>query len=428
MPTATADLLESLNARSPEVKALLDLREQIFSDLQLKRQADEALANWNGTAERQGVLAYLLGRTERALNILEAQAKGDFGKHFLARAYLDAGHFAKAESLLAGQFESARGLEYGIPLFRSQLALNKLKEAEKTLSSMKADATSADVRAARAHLAMNRGDLDQAAVEIEQLVRENPENRYALFVLALVASAACEDDTVRSAYERLAQRPPVSTDVLINLGTIYEDEGEFDLAVKCYEQVMKDYPSHKRARLFKRDAEASMNMFYDEDRERREDKRLQILRTPVTDFELSVRSRNCLSKMKIETLGDLILKTESELLSYKNFGETSLQEIKSILASKGLRLGMRKEEALSYIPPEDKGGKPVQGDDVLARPIESLAFSVRSKRCMDRLGIAIVADLTAKTEAELLGTPNFGQTSLNEVKQKLAELGLSLSA
>ena len=67
------------------------------------------------------------------------------------------------------------------------------------------------------------------------------------------------------------------------------------------------------------------------------------------------------------------------------------------------------------------------GDDVLARSIDTLELSVRSRRCMERLAIKTIGQISAKTEAELLGTPNFGQTSLNEVKQKLAELGLSLS-
>src|SRR5438034_8316315 len=54
------------------------------------------------------------------------------------------------------------------------------------------------------------------------------------------------------------------------------------------------------------------------------------LEIPVTDFELSVRSRNCLRKMNIRTLGDLTRTTEAALLASKNFGETSLSEIKEI--------------------------------------------------------------------------------------------------
>ena len=69
-----------------------------------------------------------------------------------------------------------------------------------------------------------------------------------------------------------------------------------------------------------------------------------MLEIPVTDFELSVRSRNCLKKMNIKTLGDLTRVSEQQLLSSKNFGETSLEEIKEMLTSKGLRIGQSLEE------------------------------------------------------------------------------------
>ena len=88
-----------------------------------------------------------------------------------------------------------------------------------------------------------------------------------------------------------------------------------------------------------KDIIASKNMYYDEEQDRNLAKRSALLDTPVTDFELSVRARNCLKKMKIRTLGDLLKITEAELLSYKNFGETSLVEIKSMLTSRSLRLG-----------------------------------------------------------------------------------------
>ena len=73
-----------------------------------------------------------------------------------------------------------------------------------------------------------------------------------------------------------------------------------------------------------------------------------MLEIPVTDFELSVRSRNCLKKMNIRTLGDLTRVSEQQLLSSKNFGETSLLEIKEILGGKGLRLGQALEEGGMY--------------------------------------------------------------------------------
>lgn len=431
MSTAIAAdfLTEITETKSPDVKLLLELRERLYADPILKRQAENALDHWNASRERHGVLLFLLGRVSRALTILESEAGTAWGKHFLARAYADSGFYAKAEELFAAEFKDSKSLHAALPLFRVLVGQGKLAEAEKLMKSVKDDSPA--VKACRLELVYREGDILAAVEGIVALHEANPEDRAVGFVLALIAQAAGDDDAARRAYERISQNPPVAVDVLINLGTLYEDEGLFDLALKCYETVLKDYPTHPRARLFKRDAEASKNMYYDEDRERKEDKRLQILRTPVTDFELSVRSRNCLQKMKIDTLGDLILKTESELLSYKNFGETSLQEIKSILASKGLRLGMRTEEALSYAPPEDGSAAAAAiaaADDKLTRGIETLELSVRSRRCMERLGIKTLGELLEQSEPELLSAPNFGQTSLNEVRQKLAELGLALKS
>ena len=105
------------------------------------------------------------------------------------------------------------------------------------------------------------------------------------------------------------------------------------------------YPNHPCARLYLKDVNASRDMFYDEDEKRRRDRLSQVLNVPVTDFELSVRSRNCLQKMGVMTLGDLAKTTEADLLASKNFGETSLVEIREMMDAKGLSLGMLAKEA-----------------------------------------------------------------------------------
>ena len=64
---------------------------------------------------------------------------------------------------------------------------------------------------------------------------------------------------------------------------------------------------------------------------------------PVSELELSVRSINCLQNAKIETIGELVQKTEAEMLKTKNFGRKSLNEIKHILSTMGLSLGMKLE-------------------------------------------------------------------------------------
>ena len=72
-----------------------------------------------------------------------------------------------------------------------------------------------------------------------------------------------------------------------------------------------------------------------------EDERLlEQLSRSVDELELSVRSYNCLKNANIKTIGDLVAKSESEMLKTKNFGRKSLNEIKDILAEMGLSLGM----------------------------------------------------------------------------------------
>jgi DNA-directed RNA polymerase subunit alpha len=75
----------------------------------------------------------------------------------------------------------------------------------------------------------------------------------------------------------------------------------------------------------------------------------------VDELELSVRSANCLKNADIRYIGDLVQKTEAEMLKTKNFGRKSLNEIKEILQEMGLSLGMKLE---NWPPPElDKSGK-----------------------------------------------------------------------
>lgn len=71
---------------------------------------------------------------------------------------------------------------------------------------------------------------------------------------------------------------------------------------------------------------------------------------PVSDLELSVRSANCLQNAKINLIGELVQKTDAEMLKTKNFGRKSLNEIKAILSDMGLSLGMK----LDFFPPTDE--------------------------------------------------------------------------
>src|SRR5436305_2999524 len=98
--------------------------------------------------------------------------------------------------------------------------------------------------------------------------------------------------------------------------------------------------------------------------ERGLDKMNEILNRSVEELELSVRSYNCLKNANIQTIGELVQKSEAEMLRTKNFGRKSLNEIKEILANMGLSLGMRIDAHGSLVaPPQQPGGIPDLGPE-----------------------------------------------------------------
>jgi DNA-directed RNA polymerase subunit alpha len=275
----------------------------------------------------------------------------------------------------------------------------------------------------------SQGRYEEAIEAYERALQLDSTHRPTLFRLAFLYDLRGEENLAIDYYKQCIQQPPIHEGALINLGVLHEDAGRYDEAIECFSRVLKVNPNHPRARLFLRDARASKTMYYDEESERRRDKRNQVLEIPVTDFELSVRSRNCLKKMNIRALGDLIRHTEQELLSYKNFGETSLQEIKDMLASKGLHLGMAaevREDRRFVAAPVPIAAPAPRGDGASVR-VADLELSARSRKALDRLGMETLGDLAKMTEEKLLACKNFGETSLNEVKQVLRRHGLTLA-
>ncbi|MCD6595285.1 DNA-directed RNA polymerase subunit alpha [bacterium] len=73
----------------------------------------------------------------------------------------------------------------------------------------------------------------------------------------------------------------------------------------------------------------------------------QLLKLPVSELELSVRANNCLDKARIRFLADLVIRTEQEMLKFRNFGRKSLQELQTVLSKIGLHFGMDVSEFLS---------------------------------------------------------------------------------
>jgi tetratricopeptide (TPR) repeat protein len=263
----------------------------------------------------------------------------------------------------------------------------------------------------------------------EEALKFDEDHLQAHFRLAYLLDLYGDDEDAIYHYEEARRIRPLHLGVLMNLGVLYEDMGRYGKAIACYQTILDADPSHDRALLFLKDAEAAQTMVYDEEQKREHDRLAQILGTPISDFELSVRSRNCLAKMQITTLGDLSQKSELELLSYKNFGETSLREIKQLLAAKGLSLGMSREQLIGKKRPGiDKEilEKNKDKQDILRLPVSQLDLSARPRACLEKAHITNIGELISKTPEELLSVKNFGQVSLNEIRQKLVKYGLTL--
>lgn len=294
-------------------------------------------------------------------------------------------------------------------------------------SSVRRDTEASGKHLAEAERLEKGGDRVAAIAELRKAVSTDPENAAALFRLAYLLDLLGEEDEALALYERCVATPPPMVNALMNLAVLYEDRGEYGSAERCLRQILDTRPNHVRARLFMKDVQASREMVVVEEQDRDIFKRKALLDTPVTDFELSVRARTCLKKMNIRSLGDLLRITEAELLSYKNFGESSLVEIKKMLTAKGLRLGQGLEDAhrqarRALIEQYKGTGK----ETTLAKPVSELQLSVRARKALQLLSIQTLGDLASHTEAELMGIKNFGATSLKEVREKLTEYGLTL--
>ncbi len=278
--------------------------------------------------------------------------------------------------------------------------------------------------------AEQQGDRLKAIEKYEASYTADPEDGELCFRLAYNLDLMGEEDEAIHLYEECVRQEKPKLNALINLAILYEDRGKYAHAERCIRQVLATNPNHPRARLFIKDILASKGMIIDDEAEKKAEKHHALLDTPVTDFELSVRTRNALRKMSIRTLGDLLKVTEAELRSFKNFGDASLEEIKTMLAQKGLRLGQAVEAHQQQVKQavhdqlmQDSGG---ESNEMLTQSVNEMDLSVRARKALALLNVSSIGDLVLKTEAELMGVKNFGMTSLLEIKESLHSMGLSL--
>ena len=434
-PTEDVDFLSVLRDQDPLTRGELSelMGKAVGHHTSAFRQAaqtlvDEAEGGDKRLQSRAGVACFYLGQPMRAVQLLENCPKDGLAQYYLGQSLSVVDRHEEAAD--AFQRASDLGFEPVESVLRKAgeiLSQGDDKEAEKVIRSTKGDgARLAEYSFQMGRIMSERGDAPGAIEYLERAVDMDPQHARALFALAMQNSLHGNDEEAVRLYERSLAKPPYFMGAMLNLGLLYEDQENYGAARYCFEKVLSFDPINERAKLYLKDIEATSNMYYDEETLRNQARMDQLLQRPVTDFELSVRSRNCLQSMGIKTLGDLTRISEQELLAGKNFGETSLVEIRSLMTAHGLDVGQNIHEKLEEQTDTSMSDLSPAEQQALSRPVADLNLSVRARKCMNRLGIVTIGELVSRTPDELLSAKNFGVTSLNEVRLRLGEMDLKL--
>lgn len=380
------------------------------------------------TSVRLGVCYYLLGRYEESIATLAQSDNGALAFLYQGKSYFSLNQYQQA--IDSYQAASSAGYDADFCKLAIAEALRYSKDVNAAMAIL--DDMFGPIEQSPEYLYQRGATVASTGRNPEEVVRlyeraveTDPRHAGALFGLAMENDRNGNDGRAIELYQRAAAVFPTHVGTLLNLGILYEDHDQFDRARRCYERVIEAYPGQERARLFLRDANASGHEF-DYEQIRMQEKTQQKLKIPIAQFELSVRSRNCLTRINLITLGDLTRVGETELLGNKNFGETSLVEIREIMASQGLTIGQFAHEKESPEEPVDTSHLSADEQAMLDRPVSDLNLSVRARKCMTRLGLNTIGELIRKSADDLLECKNFGVTSLVEVREKLDQIGLSL--
>jgi DNA-directed RNA polymerase subunit alpha len=393
-----------------------------------------AVGHGSGEALKLALGLLALGRFGEALEAFDRAPASKLRHFYAGQAAVGLAQFDRAGQ----EYQQATrhgwdGFECDMRIAALRVRAGDLAAAEKLLEKHAAAGQDrADWYLGRGLVADYRNERVAALEVLERALTLDPHHTEALFRAARLLDLSGDDQGALQLYRRLTGQPRAYVNALLNAAVIHEDAGRFDEAMACVVRVLRAFPNHQRARLFFKDVESCQHMVIAEGNEPRVDARSRLLDTPLSEFEFTVRARNCLKKMNVRTLGELIKLTEAELLAYKNFGEQTLGEIKALLAKKGLRLGLPPDEVevtseLEELTARKAPQVPPGQEAILAKSVSEIELSVRARRCLQRLNVQTLGELVQYSEADLLATRNFGVTSLNEVKTRLADSGLSLA-
>jgi DNA-directed RNA polymerase subunit alpha len=363
--------------------------------------------------ENKAFAYWICGQYKLIIESTKLENGSALAKFVLGHSHLCRSEYTEAAKLFSTCFNASEPFHVAAYV-DTLLGLDKVEEAQKIYEKGKASNSSDKfIQYALARIKEFCHEMDEAMAIYKSIYDENKEFHLVAFRLANLYDLYNENERAISTYLRCIPYGYTPVNSLINLGLLYEDDDHYAKAISCFKKALEIDETNLTARLHLSNSMGSQNMIFDEKKDQEKKATEKILNVPVSDFELSVRSRNCLSKMNILTLGDLVNRTEEDLLSYKNFGETSLKEIKEMLNQRVLSLKSSKEENkdLGRTPMSDMtsiGVKP-------GTPIDSLQISLRSRKCLERLNITTLEELTRYSKDDLMAIRNFGQTSFDEI-------------
>ncbi len=262
-----------------EIKRLTDAIAEDYSNYGLLRDAvgelDDQPERSPASEVRLGVCSYLLGRYSRAIEALKSGDGGALTHFYLGKSHLIQENFdAAVESFIAAR---TAGYNPDLCALARVEALRYAKDAKGALQlldelSGAVEQTAEYLYQRGATVAALGGNPEEVVALYERAVETDGAHAGALFGLALENDRHGNDATAMDLYQRATGRFPAHLGSLLNLGIMHEDRQEYDRARRCFMRILQVYPSHGQARLFLKDTEASLDMYYDEEAQRRRDR------------------------------------------------------------------------------------------------------------------------------------------------------------
>jgi DNA-directed RNA polymerase subunit alpha len=436
------DLKEVLSTEDLSPARLHEIRREVHSHVDLRGELEALVSDFGSVAKklssenkadvRKGTALWVLGRSEDAIKVLQGARVSKEKAYILGHAYLEAG----LPQAALEQLKEASDADSSDPLIstafcEAKIRSGKYEEAEAHVEKLGKKEAGAQAQYLKGLLADLQGQHAAALSAYEKALELEPGHPPALFRIAYIMDLSGEDARALELYEQLRKLRPTHLSTAMNLGVMYEDRGDYERASQCYQSVLDYFPTHPRASLYMKDAKASMTMFYDEEAARREAKLAQVLNQPVAEISFSPRVRTALQKLGVNSLADLVAKSEEDFLSIPNFGRTSLRELKEFMSSKGLSLSSGAGgPSLPEEPGVEEAAPPVPegpvSDETAQKNLSDFEWSGRIRKVYEKLSLVTVGDLLKKTEKDLLKSKNLGVTSIKEIRKKLGQLGVSM--